>query len=233
MLETQQPVEYSVEPTFKYTNKEPVFYTTRFPYYEDDEFVGTLAICRDVTDLEDRNRQLRVFDNSLRHNIRNDVNVLRGQGKQLKSELDGEFRTAADVIVERANVLLTTSEKSRKITTGLSDPHEPAPEDIGQLVQTLAEETAAQWPNATIDVTGPRHLVVSTTESIDSTVEELLTNAVVHNDDDTPEVDVELTVDEPWGRITVRDTGPGIPEFDKNVLESGGAIETLSHGSGL
>lgn len=58
-------------------------------------------------------------------------------------------------------------------------------------------------------------------------------NAVVHNNSDTPEVYVNLSIDRSWGVLCIRDNGPGIPEFDKDVLESGGAIETLSHGSGL
>jgi PAS domain S-box-containing protein len=233
VIETEQPVEYSVEPTFTHTDKEAVFYTSRYPYYEDGELTGTVAICRDVTNLDKRTRQLKVFDNILRHNIRNDVNVIRGRGKQLQDELDGELKAAADVIVERANGLLTTSEKSRKITDGLSDPRDPAPVDLGQVVRNLAEETGQNWSNASIDVSAPAQLVVSASDSIDTAIEELLINAVVHNDSDEPRVSVDLTVDSSWGILRVRDNGPGIPEFDRNVLESGGAIETLSHGSGL
>lgn len=233
VIETEQPVEYSVEPTFTHTDKEAVFYTSRYPYYEDGELTGTVAICRDVTNLDKRTRQLKVFDNILRHNIRNDVNVIRGRGKQLQDELDGDLKAAADVIVERANGLLTTSEKSRKITDGLSDPREPAPVDLGQLVQNLAEETDQNWSNASIDVSAPAQLVASASDSIDTAIEELLINAVVHNDSDEPRVSVDLTADSSWGILRVRDNGPGIPEFDRNVLESGGAIETLSHGSGL
>jgi len=35
------------------------------------------------------------------------------------------------------------------------------------------------------------------------------------------------------GLFSVRDDGPGLSEFDRDVLESGEAIEPLSHGSGL
>ena len=233
VIETEQPVEYSVEPTFTHTDKEAVFYTSRYPYYEDGELTGTVAICRDVTDLDSRTRQLKVFDNILRHNIRNDVNVIRGRGRQLQDELDGELKAVADVIVKRANGLLTTSEKSRKITDGLSNPREPVPVDVGQIVWELAEEIAEDWPDAAIDISGPAQLVVSASDSIDVAIEELLINAVVHNNSDEPRVTVDLVVDEPRCILRVRDNGPGIPEFDRNVLESGGAIETLSHGSGL
>ncbi|CDK39261.1 PAS domain S-box protein [Halorubrum sp. AJ67] len=233
VIESEEPVEYSVEPTFEYSDREAIFYTTRYPYYEDGELAGTLAICRNVTDLEERTRQLHVLDNVLRHNIRNDLNVIQGRGEQLKAELEGELAAAADSIVARASALLRTSEKSREITAVLSEPREPTPIDLGQMVRDVADEAADDWPDADIDVTGPTQLLVSATGSIETALEELFTNAVIHNDREEPRVRVEFAVNESWGTLSVRDDGPGIPEFDRDVLESGEAIETLSHGSGL
>jgi len=233
VIESEEPVEYSVEPTFEYSDREAIFYTTRYPYYNDGELAGTLAICRNVTDLEERTRQLHVLDNVLRHNIRNDLNVIQGRGEQLQAEVEGELATAADTILNRADALLTTSEKSREITAVLSEPREPIPIELGQLVRHLAEETANDWPNANIDVVGPTQFVVSAIGSIETALEELFTNAVIHNDREEPHVRVDIGVDESWATLTVQDNGPGIPEFDRDVLESGEAIERLSHGSGL
>jgi len=42
-----------------------------------------------------------------------------------------------------------------------------------------------------------------------------------------------LKIDDEMALVRVADNGPGIPAFDREVLESGTAIETLSHGSGL
>ncbi|MFC6753700.1 sensor histidine kinase, partial [Halorubrum tibetense] len=95
-----------------------------------------------VTDLEERTRQLHVLDNILRHNIRNELNVIHGRGEQLQKNLEGEPKAAAGTIVDRAETLLTTSEKSREITTVLSDSHGPTSVDIGQVVRVLAKETA-------------------------------------------------------------------------------------------
>jgi PAS domain S-box-containing protein len=233
VMDTERPVEYSVEPTFKHSDREAVFYTTRYPYYEDGELAGTFAICRDVTRLKERTRQLHVLDNIMRHNIRNELNVIHGRGEQLRNHLEGELEAAADVIVDRAETLLLTSEKSREITAVLSDPRESVPIDIGRVVRDVAESTADDWPDADVVVTGPTRLVVSATESIDAALEELFTNAVLHNDGETPHVCVDLEIDGSWGILRMRDDGPGIPEFDRNVLESGAAIEPLSHGSGL
>ena len=233
VIETEQPVEYSVEPTFEYSDREAIFYTSRYPYYEDGELAGTLAICRNVTDLEERTRQLHVLDNILRHNIRNNLNVIHGRGEQLREGVDGELEAAAEVIIERAEDLLTTSEKSRAITDVLSESVEPTPTDLGRLVRSVAKRTATTWPEADIDVTGPSQCNVAATGSLGSALEELFANAVIHNDSDEPRLRVELAVEGSQAVLSVQDNGPGISEFDRDVLESGGAIDKLSHGSGL
>jgi len=233
VIESEEPVEYTIKPTFEYSDREAIFYTARYPYYEDGELAGTLAIWRNVTNLEERTRQLNVLDNILRHNIRNDMNVIYGRAGQLRAELGDELSDAADTILDRADSLLTTSEKSREVIAVLNEPREPTPIDLAQMARGVADEAANDWPDADIDVTGPSQLVVSATGSIQTALEELFTNAVIHNDEEEPCVRVKLAIDESWGTLSVRDNGPGIPEFDRDVLESGEAIKTLSHGSGL
>lgn len=233
VIETEQPVEYSVEPTFEYSDREAIFYTSRYPYYVEGELAGTLAICRNVTALEERTRQLQVLDNILRHNIRNNLNVIHGRGEQLREGVDGELESTADIIVDQAEDLLTTSEKSRAVTNALNESVESTLIDLGQLVRSVAKRIAADYPEADIAVRGSTELSVTGTLSLDSVLEELFTNAVIHNDSDEPRLRIELSADEEYATVTVRDNGPGISEFDKDVLESGGAIEKLSHSSGL
>ena len=233
VIETEQPIEYSVEPTFEYSDREAVFYTSRYPYYEDGELVGTLAICRNATDLEDRTRQLEVLDNILRHNIRNNLNVIHGRGEQIKSGVDGDLQNAADFITEQAEDLLKTSKKSREITDVLTESVASEPIDIEKPVRSFANQITAEYPEANIDVKGSLKVGVIGVPSLDSAFEELVTNAVIHNDSDEPRLHVELSASEKYATLILQDNGPGIPSFDKNVLETGGAINKLSHGSGL
>ena len=90
-----------------------------------------------------------MLDNILRHNIRNNLNVIHGRGEQLKAGVDGKLEAAADVIVDRAEDLLTTSEKSRAITTALSESSGATPVDLGRLLRETATKTATQWPTPT------------------------------------------------------------------------------------
>ena len=231
---TEQPVTYSVSPTFEYSRKEAVFYTSRYPFYDEDgELAGTLAICRDVTDLDERTRQLHVLDNILRHNIRNSLNVIYGQGARLQSAVDGELQEAAEAIIKTADDLLTTSEKSRDITRVLSEDTETRRVDLAVILGQITKTVADEWPEVDLSVSTPDELIVTAHPAIDSALEELIANAAVHNDYKNPRVEVAAAVDDGMALIQIADNGPGISEFDREVLESGTAIGTLSHGSGL
>ena len=231
---TEQPVTYSISPTFEYSRKEAVFYTTRYPYYDENgELAGTLAICRDVTDLDERTRQLHVLDNILRHNIRNSLNVIYGQGARLQSAVDGELEEAAESIIKTAHDLLTTSEKSREITRVLSEDTGTRCVDLAENLDRIVATVADEWPEVDLSVSIPNELVVTAHPAIDSTFEELIANAVAHNDHENLRVEVTTSIDDGKARIQVADNGPGISEFDREVLEAGTAVGTLSHGSGL
>jgi PAS domain S-box-containing protein len=236
VLRTESPVHYAISPTFEHSGKEAFFSTSRYPYYdEDDELAGTLAICRDVTDLEERTRQLRVMDNVLRHNIRNDMNVIRGIAADLREQTTGESAAAAATVVSHADDLLSTSEKSRAITAVLSEEVTRRPIDVAATARRVAADLDDDHSAATVVVDVPAEARALVTDEIQTAVTELAANAITHHDRESPHVEIRV-VDRPAEdvvTIAVIDDGPGMPDLDREVLVSGRAIESLSHGSGL
>jgi PAS domain S-box-containing protein len=234
VLDDETAVNYSISPTFERSDREGTFSTRRYPYYdENDELAGTIAICRDVTDLETRTRQLRVLDNILRHNLRNDLTVVRGLADEIGSQTAGEIADTADEIVRKVNKLMSTGEKSRSITDLLSEEPKRKPIDITTTVRSIAAEFAADRSDVRIDVAAPERLVVDTTLKIREAIEELVRNAIIHNDRKQPSIELRVEADGETVEIHVLDNGPGIPEMDRDVLETGRAIDDLYHGSGL
>lgn len=234
VIDAETPVRYSVAPEFEHSEKEAVFSTSRYPYYdEDDELAGTLAICRDVTDLEERTRQLRVIDNILRHNLRNDLTVIRGLADQIRMEATGTAAEMADEIVTHTDGLMATGEKSRAITDLLSEEPELKPIDITASVRSIAREVEKSCPGVQLDVDVPDQAFVSTTLKIREAIEELVKNAIEHHDRDTPSIDLRIDADDDSVDVYVMDDGPGLPEMDRDVLVTGQAIDDLYHGSGL
>ena len=233
-IETESVLGYSISPEFERSAKEAIFDTRRYPYYDEDgELTGTIAICRDVTDLEQRTRQLQVIDNILRHNLRNDLTLIRGLAEQIQSQAGGEAAAAAETIVTCADALITTGNKSREITDLLSDDPETTPVDITETIRSVADRIDAADLTAELTVSAPERVVASATPRLETAIEELVHNAIIHTDREVPTVELRVRADEDTARIAVTDDGPGLSEMDRDVLETGLATDALYHGSGL
>lgn len=200
---------------------------------EDGSVVGVVAVMRDVTDKEDRTRQLHVVDRVLRHNVRNEMSIIRGYAERIRDLADGEIREDADRIIAHADDLLTTSEKSRNITHVLEGAPGIESIDVSTLVSAVAEELREEHSSVEVETETPERVRAFATGAIRDAVEELARNAVIHNGHDRPSVELRVDTADDEVVLSVLDDGPGIPEMDRNILEGGRETNELYHGSGL
>jgi len=204
-----------------------------YPLADDGTTNGVVAVLRDVTGNEERKRQLRVIDRVFRHNLRNDLTVIRGLADEIASQSGGDVAATAAEITAQADGLLTTSEKSRDITQVLSERPEPHAVQMDAIVEEVATAARRQWDDVDVTVSASETVRARVSKEIDRALTELVHNAVVHNARPTPTV--ELSVETTDNRVVVHvvDDGPGIPEMEGCILESGRGVEELYHGSGL
>lgn len=176
---------------------------------------------RNRLELGRRADQATLLNRILRHEVLNKTTIIRGY---------------ADVLVERP--ALDAEEPLQAISDG-ADHIGEAIENVGFLVQasertgrdedtldlaTLASRrvTAARerFPAAQIEFDGPETgpLVVAD-EQLGTVIDQLLDNAVEHNDAADPHVVVSITTGDTVACVSVADNGPGLPDSQRALIE--------------
>ncbi|MWV40307.1 PAS domain S-box protein [Natrialba sp. INN-245] len=196
----------------------------------DDRFV---AFVRDITDRNQRIRQLRVLDRVLRHNLNNEMSIIRGYAQTIEERTGGELADHARQITAGSDQLLETVAKQREIVQILSKPPEYLEVDIVEITQQILDSIRAEYPDARIGYEGPDRGLVEATTKIELAIEELVTNALAHSNRSTPAVTVEIECTAETVTLRIADNGPGIPEEERCVLTGTGKVDPLYHGSGL
>ncbi|MFA9518228.1 PAS domain S-box protein, partial [Halopenitus sp. H-Gu1] len=194
---------------------------------------ATITAIRDVSDRTDRTQQLRVLDRVLRHNLRNAMATIQGYAETIRSEVD-DMADETEMILKTSRRLMETIQKEREIVDVIAErPEREEVEVVGDVCQPVVADVRDDYPEAAIEFNHPEEASAIAIGTLERAIEELLENAIIHNDQETP--DVTLTV-EPHGetvRVAIADTGPRIPEEEANVLTREYDVEPLYHGSGL
>lgn len=204
---------------------------------DDGEFHGSVTVFRQVTERREYQRDLdllgQVLTRVLRHNVRNSLNVMEGYAELLAEGTDGVHAEWASAIVDEADELSDTSRKARSIQRVLTREMERRPVDVAGAVREQVESLREQYPEATVetDLPGGKTWVLAIPE-LPTALENVLTNAVDHNDADAPGVAVSVETTDEHVDVVVADDGPGIPEQEAAVIER--REETpLEHASGI
>ena len=193
-----------------------------------DEVVVTAT---DVTESRRYEQRLQVLNRVLRHDLKNDVNVIGGYADLLRDHVDEDGLQHLDVIDRKVRTLTHLSDQARQIDVALHSDSQRAEIDLAVLLPELCDALETSFPVAEVSVSTPNTAVVSADALLESALRNVLENAVVHNDSDTPTV--EVTVDEVGDRYrVVVDNGPGVPPRERRVFTE--RRETpLEHASGL
>lgn len=198
----------------------------------EDEIIGSIGIIQDVSEREDRLSQLTNIDRILRHNFKNEINVINGFARQIETKGTGEVAEYAGRILHAGTRLADTVEKEREITKFLADRPPITEIDISNICRQVTERLSSEYPAADISTEIPDGAQAKGTVHIEKAIRELLTNGIVYSASDEPKVSLVVERSADTVSITVTDDNPPIPEMERDVL-LGVAQTPLYHGSGM
>jgi PAS domain S-box-containing protein len=196
---------------------------------EDGALSHYLGFQRDVTERKRTEQLVLLLNRVLRHNLRNDMNVVRGSGRLLRDDPPAELTPVGERIERTAERLVNLSEQARKLEQNGRREREPMRLDPRTLFDTVTEGLPAA---ATAETPIDTDRDICAGPELEQALVELASNAVAHNPAADPWVELAAVDDGEWVRITVTDDGPGIGEMESEVIAEG-AESALVHGSGL
>ena len=201
-----------------------------------DEVGGMIALY-DVTEERRRKQQLAVLNRILRHNLRNEMTIIRGHAEMIGSEVDDPGLAAqAEAIGDSGGELLAIAEKVREFERVQEQKRHPTDVSVPALLDDIAAEfggaEAEGIIECTVDTPGLR--LRTDVDLLSLMLSNLVENAIEHAGDD-PRVEVRATGstgDDRGVRFEVRDGNRQIPEIEIETLRAGRETP-LQHGQGI
>ncbi|WP_082122733.1 PAS domain S-box protein [Methanoculleus sediminis] len=172
----------------------------------------TEDLLRLQSELEVSNREANLYLDILTHDIRNTENVSNLYIELLADTLDGEIGRYVENLqrsIQKSIEILGTVSTIRRIHQA---PPELKPMDLDAVVGGVIEN----FPDSAIHYIGA-HYQVRADDLLSVTFNNLIGNAVKHGG---PGVAITVRVEEQGDEVlvTVEDTGPGVPDAEKNEI---------------
>lgn len=192
------------------------------------EVTHFLGFQRDVTRRREREQRVAVLDRVLRHNLRNQLNVVRGEADRILAEeaVDpDEARAAAEGIIHATDELLAIGDQARRfreVVTG--ERCQPGVHDLRQTLVAAVADLVSEHPDVTVNIDLPEGVTVYAHEVVGLA---FLGVVEVLAETSDGKVDVAVRVaDASPGAVTVEivDRAGGFSTSDLGVVDDG--IET-------
>ena len=170
-----------------------------------------------------------VLNRVLRHNLRNDLSVVRGYTQAMANALDND--ALSEPPLRNIDNLLSLSDKARELGRLATQNMESESADVSTLVRAQLEQVETEYPNAAFAVEAEGDLTTTVLPCFEKAIRELAENAAKHGGS-APNITAVLSVVDADIVIEISDDGTGLPKQEKQVFETGEETP-LSHGSGL
>ncbi|MDY7082210.1 MAG: HAMP domain-containing sensor histidine kinase, partial [Halobacteria archaeon] len=206
------------------------------PIIIDGRREGYAGFFVDLTKRRNYEDTLSVLNRVLRHDLRNDMTVVIGYIESAISKTDdigivNELRTAkktADRLVEMGN-------RAREIENFLNNHLDSSHQSIsvGEVLEDEVEKARESYPTAEFELRNGSNVNVLANSVLRDVFEVGIENAVEHNDDDNPKVEIWVEDDDEDTVVNIADNGKGIDDERKEQVFGREELDQLRHGQGM
>jgi signal transduction histidine kinase len=150
----------------------------------------------------------------LRHDVLNAVNIIEGYAQQLDVDNGPE---SANIIRTQANEIVTLIQNARALERAATDEKDLEAVDVETTLDQYLTAARSTYDHATFEASVPT-VAVRADDVLTALFENIISNAVEHNDTDSPEVTISGHATDERVQIRIADNGPGIPDERKEAV---------------
>jgi PAS domain S-box-containing protein len=196
----------------------------------------------DITDqhqyeqqLEAQRDNLEVLNQIMRHDIRNDLQIILAYADLFETEAEEGDAKYVERVRNAARDAVAITTTARDVTeVMLQTDEETQPVRVRPVLEDEVDDAQSRYDSALIILDGPLPDVsVRADDMLASVFRNLLSNAVQHNDKEVPEVTVSATDGDGQVLVRIADNGPGISDDRKVEIFEQGEAGLDSGGTGL
>ncbi len=240
---TQGYIEKQIEFRFRTKNHGWVWLeTTGTSPGPDTPIDGYITTSRDISARKEREQQiaeqrdnLDLLNQVLRHDLRNDLQVITGRLEILSDHVEDSGVESLHTARESAQHAIELTTTAREIAeVMLTDGTNTQSIKLKPTLTSVVENVRSEYPDSTVTIADeiPQVTVVAT-EMLSSVFDNLLTNAIQHNNKPTATVTVSVSDHDETVVIQIADNGPGIPDDQKTQIFGKGDKGLESTGTGI
>lgn len=188
-------------------------------------------------ELKRTTEQLEVLNRILRHDLKNDIQVLTTWIETFAAEFDeadNEYLENILTTIDHMEELTENSREFMQLVAGGDDDIALEPIQIHDILAVELEKAQSSYPDAEFSIESDLvSATVMANEMLSSAFRNILNNAAQHCDKPTPRVDVVMTRRDDTALITIADNGPGVPDDQKEEVFGKGQRGAESSGTGI
>ena len=185
-------------------------------------------------EIRQREQRVAVLNRVLRHNLRNEMNVIQSHAELMRGETEPARAGSVDAILSATDRLMEISEDAKRVEQSVSGGVNRVPIDLRRVVERAATRVREHYPATAITVPTDGGQWVEASDELEVALVELF-QTVAAMAEEGAKIVVEFDdKNVPHARccLRVRCQNAELPEAEIEALARGEETQ-LSHGSGL
>lgn len=180
--------------------------------------IATAQSMRQADRVERQRDAFSFLNKLLRHDILNGISIVQGKVTLIVEDAPADVQSELRSIDDRCRSMAELTQNVSRMARVISGEATLDPVDVSAVLEEGVESARRTFEHAQFDADIPDGVTIDSSRALNGVVDNLLANAVEHNDKDEPRVTVTLENSADTVRIRIADNGPGVPEEEKETV---------------